>query len=284
MKHSVAKSSTSPTGEPPRVLVRLQKFLAAAGIGSRRHCEEYILSRRVSVDGEEIRDLGTRVDPRRQTVRLDGQIIKSQPKRYYLLNKPVGYLCTNRDPAGRPQAIDLLGQDGPRLFTVGRLDENSQGLLLVTNDGELANRLAHPRYRVQRKYRVQVVGKPTRQTLDTMQRGVYFSEGKFRVKHIKRIRSQRNSTFLEIILSEGQNREIRRVLARLGHKVISLQRIGFGTLKLGRLGEGEFRPLKPTELKELRDMVRQSAEGGKQKAESRRRKVRGRKRKTEGRV
>ena len=284
MKHSVAKSSTSPIDEPRQVLVRLQKFLAAAGIGSRRHCEEYILSRRVSVDGEEIRDLGTRVDPRRQTVRLDGQIIKSQPKRYYLLNKPVGYLCTNRDPAGRPQAIDLLGQDGPRLFTVGRLDENSQGLLLVTNDGELANRLAHPRYRVQRKYRVQVVGKPTRQTLDTMQRGVYFSEGKFRVKHIKRIRSQRNSTFLEIVLSEGQNREIRRVLARLGHKVISLQRIGFGTLKLGRLGEGEFRPLKPTELKELRDMVRQSAGGGRQKAESRRRKVRGRKRKTEGRV
>jgi len=266
MKHSVSKSSVSPIGEPRQVLVRLQKFLAAAGIGSRRHCEEYILSRRVSVDGEEIRDLGTRVDPRRQTVRLDGQIIKSQPKRYYLLNKPAGYLCTNRDPAGRPQAIDLLGQDGPRLFTVGRLDENSQGLLLVTNDGELANRLAHPRYRVQRKYRVQVVGKPTRQTLDTMQRGVYFSEGKFRVQRIKRIRSQGNSTFLELILTEGQNREIRRVLARLGHKVISLQRIGFGTLKLGRLGEGKFRPLKPTELKELRDLVRQPAEGGKRKA------------------
>ena len=236
--------------------IRLQKFLAAAGIDSRRHAEEYILAGRVMVDGEEIRDVGVRIDPGRQKVHVDGELIRVQPKRYYLLNKPPGYLCTHRDPAGRPRAIDLAPQTpGARLFTVGRLDESSQGLLLVTNDGELANRLAHPRYRVPRTYRVQVVGKVTRAMLDKLKKGLHFPEGTFRVQSIRRVSSKGQSTFLDLELTEGRNREIRRMLARVGHKVIRLERIAFGPLKLGRLPMGRCRPLRPTELKALRSLV-----------------------------
>jgi 23S rRNA pseudouridine2605 synthase len=239
----------------PTSSVRLQKYLASAGVGSRRHCEEYIRDGRVSVDGVEVSDMGTRVEPRRQTIRLDGELVRAEPIRFFLLNKPPGYLCTSRDPEGRPRAIDLLPGDLPRLFTVGRLDEHSEGLLLVTNDGELANRLAHPRYQVPRQYRVQVAGNPTKETLAQLKRGVHFAEGKFRVRGVKRVGKRGKSTFLELVLTEGTNREIRRLLARLGHKVIHLQRVAFGPLKLGRLGSGEFRPLRATELKTLREFV-----------------------------
>jgi len=249
--------------------VRLQKFLASAGIGSRRNCEEYILAGRVTVDGRTIQELGTRIDPQRQKVRLDDELVKTEPKRYYLLNKPPGYVCTTRDPSGRPRAIDLVPQRELRLFTVGRLDTNSCGLLLVTNDGELTNRLAHPRFGVERRYRVQVVGKPTRDTLDKLRRGMYFAGGKYRVKGLRRQKTKGNSTFLELVLTEGQNREIRRLLARVGHKVIHLQRVGFGPLNLGRLAEGKVRPLRPAELKALRELL---AEKSGQKTSNRKRK------------
>jgi 23S rRNA pseudouridine2605 synthase len=257
MKHepmaTVSDRAVEQNADTP---IRLQKFLASAGIDSRRHAEEYILAGRVTIDGEEVRDPAARVDPGRQKVRVDGELIKPQPKRYYLLNKPPGYLCTHRDPAGRPRAVDLAPQTaGTRLFTVGRLDENSRGLLLVTNDGELANRLAHPRYRVPRTYRVQVVGKVTRAMLDKLKKGLYFPEGKFRVQSIRRVRSKGQSTFLDLELTEGHNREIRRMLARIGHKVIQLERIAFGPLKLGRLPVGRCRPLRPVELKALRSLI-----------------------------
>lgn len=253
-------------------LIRLQKVLASAGIGSRRHCEEYIVEGRVTIDGKLVRELGTRVDPAKQKIHLDGELVRIEPKRYFLLNKPPGYVCTNNDPSGRPRAIDLVPQDGPRLFTVGRLDENSCGLLLVTNDGELANRLAHPRYGFEKRYQVQVVGKPTRETLGKLKEGMYFADGKFSVKGIKQLKTKGQSTFLELVLTEGQNREIRRLLARVGHKVIHLQRVGFGPLKLSRLGEGKYRPLKTTELKLLRLLIDKTPEkkttSGKRKAPS----------------
>jgi 23S rRNA pseudouridine2605 synthase len=246
----------SPPHDKPRPRVRLQRFLAAAGLGSRRHCEEYIEQGRVSIDGHDVKDLGTTVDPETQKVRVDGELIRPSPKKYYLVNKPAGYVCTHRDPAGRPRAVDLVPQQGStRLFTVGRLDENSQGLLLVTNDGELANRLAHPRYRVERRYRVQVAGDPSGETLDELKRGLHFAEGKFRVQSVRKVRTQGRSTVLELVLLEGQNREIRRLLARVGHKVLHLQRIGFGPLKLGKLAAGEFRPLQTDELRELRQFT-----------------------------
>jgi 23S rRNA pseudouridine2605 synthase len=152
-------------------------------------------------------------------------------------------------------AVDLVPDDGPRLFTVGRLDENSQGLILLTNDGELAHRLAHPRFRVPRKYRVQVVGKPQAEIYEKLKKGLFFEDGKFRVRDVHRVGARGNSTMLELTLMEGQNREIRRMLARVGHKVIHLERIVFGPLRLGHLPTGRFRPLTSVELKALRDFA-----------------------------
>ncbi|QDU10526.1 pseudouridine synthase [Gimesia aquarii] len=236
-------------------LVRLQKFLASTGLGSRRHCEEYIETGRVTVDGEEVIELGAKIDPETQVICVDGERVRLQPKRYYLLNKPSGFLCTNNDPAGRRRVIDLFPKENQRLFTVGRLDENSEGLILVTNDGEMAERLAHPRYRVPRTYQVQVVGNPPREKLNELRKGIRFKEGVFRVSGLKPLRKQGKSTFLELTLHEGQNREIRRMMARIGHKVIQLIRVRFGPLNLGNLKSGEFRRLTDWELKKLREML-----------------------------
>jgi 23S rRNA pseudouridine2605 synthase len=235
--------------------MRLQRFLAATGLGSRRKCEEYIVEGRVSVDGQVVRDLGTRVNPQEQEVRVDTERVRRAPPRYFLLNKPRGYLCTSSDPAGRPRAIDLVPAGKLRLFTVGRLDEGSEGLILLTNDGELAHRLAHPRFQVQRTYALQVAGRPTPETFAALKEGLYFQEGRFRIHWVKRAGTKGNSTFLEVGLSHGQNREIRRLFARVGHKVMRLRRVAFGPLSLGRLAEGRSRPLTSSELSALRELA-----------------------------
>jgi 23S rRNA pseudouridine2605 synthase len=240
---------------PAAAAIRLQRYLAATGLGSRRKCEEYIVDGRVNVDGQGARDLGTRVDPQRQEVRVDGELVRRDPPRYFLLNKPRGYLCTNSDPAGRPRAIDLLPPSKLRLFTVGRRDESSEGLILLTNDGELAHQLAHPRFQVQRTYALQVAGRPTPETFATLKDGLYFQEGRFHIRWVKRVGTKGNSTFLEVGLSHGQNREIRRLFARVGHKVMRLRRVAFGPLTLGRLAEGRFRPLTSVEMTQLRELA-----------------------------
>src|SRR6516162_7108176 len=153
---------------------RLNKFLAHAGVGSRRHCEELILRGRVQVDGKVVRELGTKVEPT-QEVCVDGQPLKQERPVYYLVNKPRGYLCTNHDPAGRPLAVDLVPHVPERVFTVGRLDEDSEGLLLLTNDGELAFRLTHPRFGVDKPYMVQVAGSPSADDIARLLKGVYLS-------------------------------------------------------------------------------------------------------------
>ncbi|MSR58195.1 MAG: rRNA pseudouridine synthase [Planctomycetaceae bacterium] len=250
MKHENPRS-TAPG------LVRLQRYLAMAGVESRRHCEEFILTGRVTVDRQVVRELGTRIDPDEQEVRLDGERIRVERQVYYLLNKPIGYLCTNRDPDGRPRVIDLFPKDRERLFTVGRLDEHSQGLILVTNDGELANRLAHPRFRVRKVYHVQVAGVPTREIVKQLTEGLYFPEGRFKAAEARLVKIQKQSAVLEIVLTEGQNREIRRLLAKLGHKVQRLQRVTLGPLELGVVPPGHFRPLSPSEVRELKALVQE---------------------------
>jgi 23S rRNA pseudouridine2605 synthase len=245
-------STTNEAGEPQGL--RLQRFLASTGLGSRRRCEEYITAGRVSIDGEVKRDLGTRVDPHRQRVSVDGQAVRQEPLRYFVLNKPRGYLCTNSDPAGRPRALDLIPAGKLRLFTVGRLDESSEGLILVTNDGELAHRLAHPRFQVPRTYAVQVAGRPTPEIVASLKDGMFFHEGRFRLKWIRRTGSKGNSAFLEVGLDHGQNREIRRLFARVGHKVMRLKRVAFGPLSLGKLAEGRFRILTGPELKAVGEL------------------------------
>lgn len=235
---------------------RLQKVLAAAGVGSRRQCEELITSGRVEVDRQVVTELGTTVEAARQEIRLDGVPLGKAKAAYYAVHKPPGVVSTNRDPSGRPRVIDLVPGTAARLFTIGRLDLHSEGLILVTNDGELANRLTHPRYGVPKTYRVQVAGQPAAEVLARLRRGVRLAEGLARVDQV-RVRSRsRQSTTLEIVLREGRNREIRRLLARLGHKVLRLVRVAVGPVRLGTLPPGVSRELTRKELQALRRAVK----------------------------
>lgn len=250
-----ARSSQSDESNPPDSLdslERLQKVLASAGIASRRHCEEYIRDGRVTVDGKTVKELGIKVDPRTQKVCLDGEPVKHQKKQYFLVNKPAGVVCTNADPNGRPRVIDLLPPWHGRLFSVGRLDESSEGLLIVTNDGELAHALAHPRFQAERVYRCIIAGIPSDETFQSLQKGLHFTEGKFRMRDVRRVKSNGKSTLVEVILTEGQNREVRRLFARVGHKVLKLRRTAFGPLKLGELQPAAYRPLTSTEVRFLK--------------------------------
>jgi 23S rRNA pseudouridine2605 synthase len=235
---------------------RLNKLLAHAGVGSRRHVEDLITAGRVTVDGERVRDLGTKVDPAEHTVAVDGQPVRLERHVYWAVNKPRGYLCTNHDPARRPLILDLVPHVRQRVYTVGRLDEESEGLVLLTNDGDLAHRLLHPRFGVEKTYLVQVAGKPTRDDLQQLLKGVWLSDGHVRAKRVRRLRQQGESTWLEIVLNEGKNREIRRMLARLKHKVLQLRRTAFGPLLLGRLRSGKSRPVMGRELALLRQAAK----------------------------
>jgi 23S rRNA pseudouridine2605 synthase len=241
-----AASSSSPQQ------IRLQKVLAAAGIGSRRQCEELITAGRVEVDRRVVTELGTRVDPARQAIRVDGVALPTARHEYFAVNKPSGVLSTNRDPSGRTRVVDLVESKAARLFTIGRLDLHSDGLILVTNDGELANRLTHPRYGVSKTYRVVVAGSPTREVLAKLEQGVHLAEGIARVERVAVKSHHKESTTLEMVLREGKNREIRRVLARVGHKVLRLTRIAVGPVRLGSLPAGAARRLTPEEIKMLR--------------------------------
>lgn len=233
---------------------RLQKVLAAAGVGSRRDCEQLILEGRIEVDGNIVQTLGTRVDPQTQRIRVDGTTLPTPKRVYYMLNKPPGVLCTNNDPSGRARAVDLI-RSNERLFTVGRLDQASEGLIVITNDGELANQLTHPRYGIEKVYRVRVAGTPEAAVLGKLRQGVHFADGFAKVSDVRIKSRQKQCTDLEIVLSEGRNREIRRLLARIGHKVLSLTRIAMGPLRLGDLPSGAHRQLTREEVKSLRNAM-----------------------------
>jgi 23S rRNA pseudouridine2605 synthase len=234
---------------------RLQKVLASAGIASRRECEQLILEGRVEVDHHVVTELGTRVDPQRQEIRVDGEALPRPKLVYFAVNKPVGVVATSRDPAGRPRVIDLLPPNSPRVFCVGRLDISSEGLILLTNDGELANGLTHPRHGVEKVYHVQVAGHVEPEVISQLQRGMHLAEGFAHAKHV-RIKSRRKrSSILEMILDEGRNREVRRLLARVGHKVQRLKRVAVGPVRLGEMPPGAVRPLTKKEVQSLEGAV-----------------------------
>jgi 23S rRNA pseudouridine2605 synthase len=236
---------------------RLQKVLAHAGLGSRRVCEEYILQGRVTVDGKVVRELGTRVDPNQAAIAVDGERVRLEKMVYYAVNKPKGYVSTNDDPAGRPRVIDILPEVPERVYSVGRLDEDSTGLMILTNDGELANRLAHPRYGVEKVYRALVAGSPSREIVNKLTEGIWLSDGKVRAKRARVVGTQGEATTIELVLAEGKKREIRRMLAKLGNKVMSLNRIAIGPVILKGLSPGESRPLSRNEV----DLLRKVAAG-----------------------
>ncbi len=251
-----AKTHPESAGLPKKVnpRVRLQRALAAAGYGSRRHCEKLIVEGRILVDGKIVSELGVTVDPSVQKIFVDGTPLKPRRLVYYALNKPVGVVTTNVDPEGRPRVIDLVPPD-ERVFPVGRLDRSSEGLILLTNDGDLAQRLAHPKYEICKVYRVTVAGKIEVETLRQMERGIHIAEGLVKVEGARLLKTRGRATELEITLKEGKNREIRRILARLGHKVQELKRIAIGPLRLGELPTGAHRKLGFEELKRLKAAV-----------------------------
>ena len=230
----------------------LKRVGPPAGLGSRRQCEELITAGRVEVDRRVVTELGTRVDPIKQSVRVDGVALHAERLEYLAVNKPSGVLCTNSDPSGLARVVDLIDPKDGRLFTIGRLDLQSEGLILVTNDGELANRLTHPRYGVRKTYRVVVAGNPTHEVLNKLDRASIWPKGSRVPSGWRSSRITKRARRLEMVLREGKNREIRRLLARVGHKVLRLTRVAIGPVRLGAIPTGAVRRLTPDEIKALR--------------------------------
>jgi len=229
---------------------RLQKILASAGFGSRRQCEELIEQGRVEVNGAVAR-LGCKVDPVHAEIKVDGERLKSAKPVYLALFKPKGYLCTDHDQQGRARTIELIPDSFGRLFLIGRLDKESEGLILLTNDGALSERLTHPKYGVPKVYRVQVAGELTEEGVRQLREGVHLAEGFAKAANIVIKGRYKQSTILEMTLKEGMNREVRRLLARIGHKVLTLIRVAVGPVKLGKMTPGEWRKLTPSEVERL---------------------------------
>jgi 23S rRNA pseudouridine2605 synthase len=212
------------------------------------------LQGRVTVDGQVIRELGTKASPEAD-IRVDGEAIRRERTLYLAVSKPKGYVSTNEDPSGRPRVVDLVAGVSERVYTVGRLDEDSTGLMILTNDGELANRLAHPRYGVEKVYRATVAGKPGPEVLDKLTQGVWLAEGKARAKRVRVVGHRGDATIVEMVLAEGKNREVRRMWAKLGHKVMSLSRVAIGPITIKGLKEGEWRELSAAEVRDLKRLA-----------------------------
>jgi pseudouridine synthase len=242
------------------VEVRLQKILSAAGIASRRAAERLIVDGRVSVNGRMVTELGARADPAADDVRVDGQRVgKPAVLRYILLNKPVGVVTTRSDPEGRPTVVSLLGSS-EYLYPVGRLDYDSEGLVLLTNDGDLAARLMHPRNEVPKVYQARVRGVPDEKALARLARGVVLdgrrtAPADVRLLPTRSSRRDAEESIVEVTLREGRNRQVRRMCEAVGHRVRALRRVQFGPLHDAQLRPGMFRELTPKELRALKDIA-----------------------------
>ncbi|MEX0907203.1 MAG: pseudouridine synthase [Gemmatimonadota bacterium] len=228
--------------------VRLQKFLSQAGVASRRASEELITAGRVRVNGRVSTELGVRVDPTRDRVQVDGRRIRPAEQEWFALNKPRGYMSTRRDPEGRPTLYELVPSAMHPLFYVGRLDFDSEGLILLTNDGDTAHRLMHPSYGIDREYDVELAEDIESDALDRLRRGVELDDGPARAESARR----RSGNRLVITLQEGRKREVRRMFMALGHRVVRLRRVRYGPIRLGTLPPGEWRHLEERELEALR--------------------------------
>jgi pseudouridine synthase len=231
---------------------RLSKILAEAGLASRRGSERLIADGRVAVNGKTVTAQGTTADPARDRITVDGRPLGApEPKRYVLLNKPRGFLTSRIDPRGRPVVLDFVREERVRLFPVGRLDFDAEGLLLLTNDGDLAQRLLHPRFGMRRVYEVEVEGRVGAAALPRWARGVTLRDGPAKASEVRLLSRTRNTTWLRLSFTEGRYREVKRFCQALGHRVVRLRRVQFGPLRLGRLAPGATRPLTPAELARL---------------------------------
>jgi len=236
--------------------IRLQKVLAAAGVGSRRACEELIGEGRVSVDGETVQEQGRRVDPETAIVRVDGMRVTTAANKVYLaLNKPKGMVSAMTDPEGRPSVGDLVEGRRERLFHVGRLDAETEGLLLLTNDGELAHRLSHPSFEVPKTYLAEIIGPVHRDVGKRLRAGILLEDGPVVVDSFKLVDSSANKVLVEVVLHEGRKHVVRRLLAEVGHPVQMLVRTAIGPVRLGAQKPGKLRPLSAPEVGELYALV-----------------------------
>ncbi|MBC7264644.1 MAG: rRNA pseudouridine synthase [Chloroflexi bacterium] len=231
---------------------RLQVVLAEAGVASRRRSEALIRAGRVRVDGHVVTEMGVRVDPAIHRIEVDGQPLPPPQKKVYLLvHKPRGYISTCFDPQGRPTVLDLVPSDLGRLYPVGRLDFESEGLLILTNDGEFALRLAHPRYHQEKEYRVLIAGHPNEETLRRLRQGVTLDDGLAMPTKVENIGREREGTWLSITLHEGRKRQVRRMCEAVGCAVRRLIRVRMGPLELGDLAPGQYRRLNAAEITTL---------------------------------
>lgn len=238
-------------------LVRLQKLLAQSGVASRRKCEELMLDGLVEVDGEVVTRLGTKVDPRTAVIRVDGKRLPPVSEKVYLvLNKPRGVVSTMADPEGRRTLSDLVADRSERLFHVGRLDTDTSGLLLLTNDGDFAHRMAHPSYEVDKTYVAEVEGEVYRRTIKQLLEGVTLEDGPVTVSKARIVEATPDKSIVELVIHEGRNRIVRRLLDHVGHPVRRLTRTAIGPVALGRLRSGELRELTLDELGELLDVAK----------------------------
>lgn len=246
---------TAPLACPrqsPKSDIRLQKYLAICGVGSRRACERLIEAGRVAVDGKRIESKGVKIDPARQSVELDGRALVPEPKLYIAFNKPRGVLCTSSDPAGRKTFRSFFSDLPARVFTVGRLDRDSEGLILVTSDGEFANLISHPRYGIEKTYLVAVNRSLAETEQNELLRGISSNGELLRALAIRETGGGARRCVYEVRINEGKNRHIRRMFEALNVKVIALRRIAVGPLRLGSLPPGKWRFLNSKELDAIR--------------------------------
>ncbi len=232
-------------------MVRLQKFLAEAGVASRRASEQFISAGRVTVNGEITSELGVKVDPVHDHVTVDGKPVRLKRKLYIALNKPPGYVCTRSDAAARDKIGDLLPKEWTELFSVGRLDCQSEGLIFLTNDGDFCLKLTHPRYGIPRIYLARVEGRVTPEMLREFTTGVWSEGEKLKAQRARLFSANNSNSVVELELTEGKNREVRRMLASKALTVVRLQRVQIGPIKLGELPTGRWRALTEPEIKSL---------------------------------
>jgi pseudouridine synthase len=240
---------------------RLQKFLSSAGIASRRQAEKLMLESRVTVNGKIANELGVKVDPSMDAVKVDGKLVRSEQLNYVLLNKPKGTICTMDDPEGRPKVTDLVRGVKARLYPVGRLDFDTTGALLLTNDGELANLLMHPQHRFAKTYVAKLKGIPTPENIEKLKTGIYIDNKRTAPAEAKILGVKEKNSVIQLTLREGRNKQVKRMCQAIGHPVIRLNRSAYGFLKVDDMALGTWRHLQSVEV----EYLKKAAEEGKSK-------------------
>lgn len=235
--------------------IRLQKYLALSGVASRRKSEEIILEGRIKVNGSVVTELGTKIDPDKDVVLFDNKVIKQEEKKvYYLLNKPVGYVTTAKDQFNRPNVVEIINSEKYRIYPVGRLDYNTSGLLILTNDGDLTNKITHPANHVEKTYLVKCKGAVSKQGLDRLRNGIDIGGYVTQKAKVEIIKTDGRNTSVKITISEGKNRQIRKMFDAIGNPVIDLKRISIGAIKVDGIEIGKYRSMTDDELRYLKSL------------------------------